>query len=262
MMPHEKDIMIKTPQVIFQDFSPVSYQEAWDYQFQLQKKLIEHKLAARKRLELVTETVGGDPSVFEPFSEPEQQHYLLFCEHNPVYTLGKSGSVTHLLLNENELIERGVEFFKINRGGDITYHGPGQITGYPIFDLDCFFTDVHKYVRFLEEAVIRTMAEYGLEGMRIAGYTGVWLEGEEGKPQRKICAIGVHLSRWVTMHGFAFNINTDLSYFNNIIPCGIAEEGKTVTTLAAELGKKIDIKEVKNKLKWHFADLFQFEFLN
>jgi lipoyl(octanoyl) transferase len=249
------------PKVIFQDLGHISYQAAWDYQFQLQKQLIEHKLAARKRAEMTIETAEEDPSVFRAFLELPQSHYLLFCEHNPVYTLGKSGSITHLLLNETELFEKGVEFFKINRGGDITYHGPGQITGYPIFDLDCFFTDVHKYVRFLEEVVIRTIAEYGLEGMRIAGYTGVWLEGDGGKPKRKISAIGVHLSRWVTMHGFAFNINTDLTYFKNIVPCGIAEDDKAVTSLSAELGKKIDIEVVKGKLKRHFAALFQFEFL-
>jgi lipoyl(octanoyl) transferase len=256
------------PKVIYQDLGHISYQEAWDYQFQLQKQLIDHKLAARKRAERVVEMIGETPSVFltsamtiEPILEPEQSHYLLFCEHNPVYTLGKSGSLTHLLLNEAELAEKGVEFFKINRGGDITYHGPGQITGYPIFDLDCFFTDVHKYVRFLEEVVIRAMAEYGLVGMRIAGYTGVWLEGDGEKPKRKISAIGVHLSRWVTMHGFAFNINTDLSYFTNIVPCGIADDDKAVTSLSAELGKKIDIEEVKDTLKRHFAELFQFEFL-
>jgi lipoyl(octanoyl) transferase len=256
------------PKVIYQDLGRISYQEAWDYQFQLQKQLIEHKLEARKRAEIAVETVEQGPSVNsslvltnEDIFQTEQSHFLLFCEHNPVYTLGKSGSITHLLLNETELHEKGVEFFKINRGGDITYHGPGQITGYPIFDLDCFFTDVHKYVRFLEEVVIRTMAEYGLEGMRVAGYTGVWLEGDVGKPKRKISAIGVHLSRWVTMHGFAFNINTDLSYFTSIVPCGIAEDDKAVTSLSAELGKKIDIEEVKNKLKRHFAALFQFEFL-
>ena len=173
-----------------------------------------------------------------------------------------------MLLNETELVQEGVEFFKINRGGDITYHGPGQITGYPILDLDCFFTDVHKYVRYLEEAVIRTIAEYGLVGIRIQGYTGVWLENlpknpnytEGGKSYRKICAIGVHLSRWVTMHGFAFNVNTDLKYFNNIIPCGIIDEDKAVTSLAAELGRKIDVEEVKMKLKAHYADLFQFQY--
>ena len=253
--------MKQLPKVIFQDLGHISYKEAWDYQFQLQKQLIDHKLVARKRLERVVETSEYPPSVLADILEPPQSHYLLFCEHNPVYTLGKSGSLDHLLLSETELYNKGVEFFKINRGGDITYHGPGQITGYPIFDLDFFFTDVHKYVRYLEEVVIRTLAEYDLEGTRIAGYTGVWLEGDGEKPKRKISAIGVHLSRWVTMHGFAFNINTDLTYFTNIIPCGIAEDDKAVTSLSVELGKKIEIGEVKEKLKRHFAALFEFDFL-
>ena len=165
----------------------------------------------------------------------------------------------HLLLNEAELQTKGIAFFKINRGGDITYHGPGQVVGYPIFDLDCFFTDVHKYVRYIEEAVILTLAEYGLKGVRYEGYTGVWLEPEGDQPKRKICAIGVHLSRWVTMHGFAFNINTDLNYFDYIIPCGINDPDKTVTSLSIELGHEVSILEVKSKLIKHFARLFNFE---
>lgn len=233
--------------VQFQDLGRISYKDAWDYQFTLQRQLIDAKLEARKN------------EIMYPEYQP--QHHLLFCEHNPVYTLGKSGSIDHLLLNDEGLNQEGVEFFKINRGGDITYHGPGQITGYPILDLDFFFTDVHKYVRYLEEAVIRTMAEYGLEGMRIKEYTGVWLESDGFFPKRKICAIGVHLSRWVTMHGFAFNVNTDLKYFNNIVPCGINDADKTVTSLALELGQTIDVEEVKEKLKNHFAQLFGFEFL-
>lgn len=244
--------------VIYQDLGRIAYSEAWAYQSQLQKQLIDIKRHAQK---LQPDT----PSVKEPFGASEmpfeQTHYLLFCEHNPVYTLGKSGSDTHLLLDEAGLMNQGIEFFKINRGGDITYHGPGQITGYPIFDLDFFFTDVHKYVRYLEEAIIRTLADYGLKGMRIKEYTGVWLEGEEGKPKRKICAIGVHLSRWVTLHGFAFNVNTDLNFFKNIIPCGIEDADKTVTSLATELGREMDVEEVKLKLKEHFAHLFGFEFI-
>ncbi len=237
--------------VQYQDLGKISYKDAWDYQFILQKEVIDAKLAARKQLAEVGE---------EQLEEYVPLHHLLFCEHNPVYTLGKSGSIDHLLYNETQLAENGIEFFKINRGGDITYHGPGQITGYPIFDLDYFFTDVHKYVRYLEETVIRTLAEYGIEGTRIKEFTGVWLEGTDTLPKRKICAIGVHLSRWVTMHGFAFNVNTDLKYFNNIIPCGINDEDKTVTSLAVELGKKIDVEEVKAKLKIHFSELFGFEF--
>jgi lipoyl(octanoyl) transferase len=177
-----------------------------------------------------------------------------------VYTLGKSGSLSNLLLDEVALQKAGFEFFKINRGGDITYHGPGQIVGYPIFDLDCFFTDVHRYVRTLEEAVMLTLAEYGLKGIRVEKYTGVWLEASETKPLRKICAIGVHLSRWVTMHGFAFNINTNLDHFKHIIPCGIVDEDKAVTSLALELGKEQDIEAVKQSLKQHFAQVFGFEF--
>ena len=245
------------PSVIYQDLGRISYHQAWDYQFELLKQVIDKKLAI-KNLET-------PPSV--SFSEnliSEQSSYLLFCEHNHVYTLGKSGSTTHLLLNETELAEQGIEFFKINRGGDITYHGEGQITGYPIFDMECFFTDVHKYVRALEEVIIRTIAEYGLLGFRIKEYTGVWVEGStpsvSSQKKRKICAIGVHLSRWVTMHGFAFNVNTDLGFYNNIIPCGIEDDDKTVTSLSAELGKKIDMNEVKEKLKHHFSEVFGFAF--
>ncbi|MCB0598822.1 MAG: lipoyl(octanoyl) transferase LipB [Lewinellaceae bacterium] len=231
--------------VVFQDLGLISYKSAWEYQEKKLKELVDRKLNNRK---------------LEPEDRAQQYHYLLFCEHAPVYTLGKSGSVGHLLLDEAGLKREGFEFFRINRGGDITYHGPGQIVGYPIFDLDCFFTDVHKYVRFLEEAVIRTIAEYGLEGKRVEGYTGVWLEAGEQLPLRKICAIGVHLSRWVTMHGFAFNVNTQLAHFENIIPCGINDKDKGVTSLARELGREAPMDEVKGKLRRHFAELFGFEF--
>ncbi len=247
--------------VNYQDLGRISYREAWDYQSQLQKELIDRKLNVRKLQQAFETSLANDILADEPIVSPPT-HYLLFCEHNPVYTLGKSGSVEHLLLDEAGLSAKGIEFFKINRGGDITYHGPGQITGYPIFDLDHFFTDVHKYVRYLEEAIIRTLADYGLEGMRIKEYTGVWLEGTDTTPKRKICAIGVHLSRWVTLHGFAFNVNTDLQYFRNIIPCGIEDEDKTVTSLEAELGKKIDVEEVKQRLKGHYASLFGFEYVS
>ena len=256
------------PKVIYQDLGRISYHQAWDYQFQILKQVIDKKLSI-KNLETLA------PDDFKDTLISEQKSFLIFCEHNHVYTLGKSGSVDHLLLNETQLTEQGIEFFKINRGGDITYHGEGQITGYPIFDMECFFTDVHRYVRALEEVIIRTIAEYGLAGYRIKEYTGVWVEGNTpfptesgfrsstvlGEKKRKICAIGVHLSRWVTMHGFAFNVNTDLNYYNNIIPCGIEDEDKTVTSLAIELGKEIDVNEVKEKLKRHFADIFGFEFV-
>ena len=234
-------------QVVFKDLGLISYEQAWGIQGELLKEVIDLKLNNRKLGSAGKETVL-------------QKHYLLFCEHPPVYTLGKSGSLDHLLLSEAELKQEGFEFFKINRGGDITYHGPGQVVAYPIFDLDCFFTDVHKYVRYLEEVVIRCLAEYGVEGKRMEGFTGVWLEASATKPKRKICAIGVHLSRWVTMHGFAFNVNSNLKHFNNIIPCGIEDKDKTVTSLQAELGQKMDITVVKRQLKQHFANLFGFEF--
>lgn len=233
-------------QVIFKDLGRIAYREAWDYQEQLLRELVDRKRANRQR------RAAGQ-------AEAPQQHYLLFCEHTPVYTLGKSGSVEHLLLNKAGLAEAGFEFYKINRGGDITYHGPGQIVAYPIFDLDCFFTDVHRYVRYLEEAVIRTLADYGVTARRMDGYTGVWLEQTESRPKRKICAIGVHLSRWVTMHGLAFNVQPDLQHFRNIVPCGIDEPDKDVTSLARELDRPVAIEEVKGRLKAHFAGLFGFE---
>lgn len=233
--------------VIYQDLRRIAYQKAWDYQQSLLDELVATKKHNRESAKL------NQPEV-------KQHHYLLFCEHNPVYTIGKSGSMDNLLLSEEELRLKQIELYKINRGGDITFHGPGQIVGYPIFDLDCFFTDVHKYVRYLEEAIIRTIAEYGLKGVRKEGFTGVWLETNGIQAFRKICAIGVHLSRWVTMHGFAFNVNTDLQYFENIIPCGINDKDKTVTSLKAELGYAIDMEEVKSKLRQHFAELFGFVF--
>lgn len=185
---------------------------------------------------------------------PQPTHnYLLWVEHPPVFTLGKSGKMEHLLVDKEALAEKGIEFYQTNRGGDITFHGPGQLVVYPIFDLDNFFTDIHKYLRFLEEAVIETLKEYGLNGSRSQGETGVWLE--VGTPfARKICAMGVRASRWVTMHGLAFNINTDLSCFDHIVPCGI--QGKGVTSLSKELGREIGLEEVKEKLKTHLGRLF------
>ena len=182
------------------------------------------------------------------------QNYLLWVEHTPVITLGKSGKIKNLLLGEKQLKEKGIEYYPTNRGGDITFHGPGQIVGYPIMDLDNFFTDIHKYLRYLEEAILLTLGEYDLNGARSIGETGVWLD--VGTPfARKICAMGVKASRWVTMHGFALNVNTNLSYFDYIVPCGI--EGKAVTSLAKELGREIPFKEVKDKLKVHLANLFE-----
>lgn len=227
----------------------MDYQQAWDYQTAIQQALIAQKRANRERVK-------------QNLTEEEQVHHLLFCQHPPVYTLGKSGSLDHLLLNEQQLAEEGFTFHKINRGGDITYHGPGQIVGYPIFDLDCFFTDIHKYVRYLEEAVIRTLAMYGIEGYREPKHTGVWIAATSKLPKRKICAIGVHLSRWVTLHGFAFNVQPDLSHFSNIVPCGINDTDKDVTSMAFELGRSVDFEEVQQHLKAHFASLFQFQFVD
>ncbi len=180
-------------------------------------------------------------------------HYLLFCEHPHVYTLGKSGSEKNLLISDDELKKIQATFYNINRGGDITYHGPGQIVGYPILDLDLFFNDIHKYMRCLEEVIIKTLAHYNIEGSRIEGLTGVWL-GAGTTDARKICAFGVRLSRWVTMHGFAFNVNCDLSYFNNIVPCGITD--KKVTSLHVELGREVNMEEVKQLIKRNFELVF------
>lgn len=230
--------------VQLEDLGKIRYQEAWDYQTEVHNHVKNIKLENRHA---------------EKSAKKQQEHFFLFCEHPHVYTLGKSGSVDHLLIDEEKRSKENIDYFKINRGGDITYHGPGQIVGYPILDMDEIFTDIHKYVRFLEEMVIRTCADYGIIADRIKDFTGVWLL--KGKKKRKICAIGVHLSRWVTMHGFAFNINTDLDYFNYIVPCGIDDQDKTVTSLEKELGRKLDINEVKERLLFHFEDLFQVQVL-
>jgi lipoyl(octanoyl) transferase len=189
-----------------------------------------------------------------PVQQFPPRHYLLFCEHPHVFTLGKSGKEDHLLLDENQLHENHAVFYKINRGGDITYHGPGQIVGYPILNLDYFFNDIHLYLRYLEEAVIRMLADYGITGTRIDKLTGVWIMGNAGGEPRKICAFGVRCSRWVTMHGFALNVNTDLNYFNHIIPCGIPD--KAVTSMQMELGYEVPVAEVKEKLKQQLCELF------
>ena len=230
------------PKVVFQDLGLIDYKEAWDYQEKRFNKILYVKKKNRKENR-----------------QDSSLSYLLFCEHPHVYTLGKSGNENNLLVNEDFLKSRGATFYKINRGGDITYHGPGQIVGYPILDLDNFFTDIHKYLRLLEEAVILTLAEYGIKGTRSDGETGVWLDvGNENA--RKICALGVRSSRWVTMHGFAFNVNCDLSYFEHIIPCGIVD--KSVTSMQKELGKEVDMQEVQQKLKDHLKKLFDFQFVN
>ena len=227
--------------VNFKDLGMIDYKKCWDLQEELFAEILEVKSSNRKQNKTV-----------------ETKNHLIFCEHPHVYTLGKSGNEKNLLVNEDYLKSRGATFHKINRGGDITYHGPGQLVGYPILDLDNFFTDIHKYLRFLEEAVILTLKEYGLESERSPGETGVWFD--VGSPKaRKICALGVKSSRWVTMHGFAFNINSDLSYFGNIIPCGIID--KSVTSLQKELGKEMDMREVKNKVKSHLIELFEMEII-
>jgi len=229
-------------QTKFIDLGLIDYQEAWDYQTKLFDQTVALKIENRKK---------------EPNEQTVTPNYLLFCSHPHVYTLGKSGDQSNLLLDKKGLEEKRASFYKINRGGDITYHGPGQIVGYPILDLDNFFTDIHKYLRFLEEAVIVTLADYGIEAGRIDGLTGVWVDIDNPTKARKICALGVKSSRWVTMHGFAFNVFTDLDYFQNIIPCGI--DDKAVTSLEFELGKKPDMQEVQNKLKSHLVDLFEFD---
>lgn len=229
-------------QIIIEDLGFKDYKDTWDYQETLFKEILDVKIKNRR------ENAGL-----------ETPNYFLFVEHPHVYTLGKSGDMSNLLLDEKQLEEKGATFYKINRGGDITYHGPGQIVGYPILDLDNFFTDIHKYLRFLEEVIILTLKEYGLDATRSEGETGVWLD--VGTPfARKICAMGVRASRWVTMHGFALNVNANLGYFDNIIPCGI--RGKAVTSLNVELGvKEVNEAEVKEKLLIHFKTLFEAEFV-
>lgn len=228
--------------VIFRNLGTIDYKEAWDYQEELFARTIAIKVENRN-------LPGED--------QQETPNYLLFCEHPHVYTLGKSGSANNLLINEEMMKTKKASFYKINRGGDITYHGPGQLVGYPILDLDNFFTDIHRYMRSLEEAIILTLNDYGLRGGRMKGLTGVWL-GYDGKSSpRKICALGVKTSRWVTMHGFAFNVNADLDYFNNIVPCGITD--KAVTSMEKELGEKPDMKDVSSRVKKYLAGIFEME---
>jgi lipoyl(octanoyl) transferase len=222
--------------ILLKDLSVKDYKDTWDYQTDLLQEVVDMKIDNRR---------NNNKNI--------TKNHFLFVEHPHVYTLGKSGDLGNLLLDEEQLKEKGATFYKINRGGDITYHGPGQIVGYPILDLENFFTDIHKYLRLLEETIILTIAEYGLKGERSNGETGVWLD--VGTPfARKICAMGIRSSRWVTMHGFALNVNTNLGYFDNIIPCGI--RGKAVASMESELGKKIDLVEIKKKILKHFKVLF------
>ena len=226
--------------VEFKDLGLINYEKCWQIQEELHQATIAQKMQNRKNDQ-----------------KELTRNHLIFCEHPHVYTLGKSGDNNHLLADKNVLEAIGAEYFEINRGGDITYHGPGQIVGYPIFDLDHFFTDIHKYLRYLEEAVIRTLGHFGVEAGRYPEFTGVWIDPEDPIKARKICAIGVRASRWVTMHGFAFNVNTDLKYFDYIIPCGI--NNKKVTSLQNELGVKQDLTEVKRVLKKALSELFEFQ---
>jgi lipoyl(octanoyl) transferase len=230
--------MDKKPLVYLHDLGLIDYKEAWDYQETLFKKAIDLKIAKR----------NGE-------TDEIPENHILFCQHSHVFTLGKSGNPENLLLDETELNQQHASYYKINRGGDITYHGPGQLVVYPIFDLEQFFTDIHKYMRFLEEAVILTLSDFGIQSGRVDGLTGVWIDGET-KNARKICAMGVKSSRWVTMHGIGFNINTDLNFFSHIIPCGI--DDKAVTSMQRELGREIDIHEVSQILLNHLAKLFDF----
>lgn len=236
--------LVKNKSVYFRDLGIIDYKEAWDYQEKIFSDVVAQKVANRN---------------LAPEEQLPTDNYLLFCQHPHVYTLGKSGKEEHLLLDSNHRKEKNVEYYRINRGGDITYHGPGQLVGYPILDLDNFFTDIHKYIRSLEEAVIRTLAEYGLNAGRIDGLTGVWL-GYDGKSSpRKICAIGVKTSRWVTMHGFALNVHPDLSYFGHIVPCGISD--KAVTSMQLELARKVEMGEVADRLKNHLGEVFEMELI-
>ena len=229
--------------VFFEDMGIRSYQPSWDYQEALLLKNTQIKWAARQNE--------------QDLKTSQTEHRLLMVEHNPVFTLGKSGKREHILVSEEQLEKLGIEFFHINRGGDVTYHGLQQIVGYPILDLDKFKTDLGWYLRSLEQVIIDVMAEYGLKGERSAGETGVWIEPEDPFMARKICAMGIKCSRWITMHGFALNVNTDLSHFEFIVPCGI--QGKTVTSLEKELGHKLNYEEVKEKVKKHFQLIFDCE---
>ena len=228
--------------VHFHNPGKMDYKECWDFQEGLFQHIVDKKLSHR----------------LDSTQTPNLENHLIFVEHPHVYTLGKSGDEAHLLLNNEGLAKVNAQFYPINRGGDITYHGPGQIVGYPIFDLELFFTDIHLYLRYLEEAIILTLAEYGINAGRIDGLTGVWIDEQDPFKARKIAALGVKCSRWVTMHGFAFNVHPDLQYFGNIIPCGITD--KPVTSMEKELGIKPDFEEVKGKLKHHIQNLFGIQY--
>lgn len=242
---------MKNKLVIFDDWGLIDYKEAWDKQEAIFADTVALKIALRNKQLALAGTVDDEEYTPTP-------NHLIFCEHPHVYTLGKSGKAEHLLLDEQGLKEKGAVYYPINRGGDITYHGPGQVVSYPILDLDNFFTDIHLYLRTLEEAVILTLADYGLTAGRYPGYTGVWFDADN-ENARKICALGVRCSRWVTMHGLAFNVNPNLDYFKNIVPCGI--DDKAVTSMQKELGREVEINEVKKILKHHISVLFNMEII-
>lgn len=229
--------------VIFEDLGIIDYKSAWDYQ----EKLLQENVAIKTNARINQSTLAP--------KDLDTKHSFLICEHTPVYTLGNSGSIDNVLLSDTQLEEKGIEFFRTNRGGDITYHGLQQIVGYPIMDLEKFYTDIGKYLRNIEETIILTIAEYGIKGGRSVGETGVWIDAGIKGRERKICAIGVRCSRWITMHGFALNVNTDLAYFNNIIPCGIQD--KQITSIEKECKRKIDYEEAKEKLKRNFEKVFE-----
>ncbi|MBS1511439.1 MAG: lipoyl(octanoyl) transferase LipB [Bacteroidetes bacterium] len=240
-------------QVICKDLGIIEYKAAWDYQESLLHKNVAIKSALREK-EDTGQLVLPDGFDWLPDEPVQTQDYFLFCEHPAVYTLGKSGNINNVLMSETELEENHIQFFNTNRGGDITFHGLQQVVGYPILDLEHYYTDIGRYLRNLEEVIILTIGEYGIKGDRSAGETGVWIEPNVPGKERKICAIGVRCSRWITMHGFALNVNTDLSYFNHIIPCGI--QNKQVTSVEKELGYKVDYEEVKEKIKSNFSKVF------
>jgi lipoyl(octanoyl) transferase len=256
---------------VFRDLGQMDYKAAWDYQESLLQKNVKIKSEARSgEPEILSQAAGIGSLEFTHITEMEEgthetenlttnhqpptTNYLLFVEHPPVYTLGKSGKMENVLIGDNEREEKGICFYRTNRGGDITFHGPGQIVGYPILDLEKFYTDIGRYLRELEEVIILALAEYGIEAGRSPGETGVWIDPLVTGKERKICAMGVRCSRWVTMHGFAFNVNTDLSYFNHIVPCGI--QNKKVTSLKEELGREVPLEDVKERLKKNFEKVF------
>ena len=256
-----KSIGLDKQTVTYKDLGKVSYKDAWDYQEHLLQVNVKAKSLLMNRKKELSEQVAGSLKENDAFNQDQpgviptdtKNHFLL-CEHPPVYTLGKSGDTSNILISEEEMKKQKIEFYKTNRGGDITFHGPEQVVGYPILDLEKFYTDIGRYLRELEEVIILTIAEYGISGVRSKGETGVWIDAEKPGKERKICAMGVRCSRWITMHGFALNVNTDLSYFDNIIPCGIFN--KQVTSIEKELDSRVDINEVKEKLCRNFEQVF------